>query len=87
MCDENDVRRMLLDAVTLLKANGIKAPLTIERIEQYLESEPTQQSVLKPCPECHSPTVSVGSQQLKMCGCGWKDENWTLSKDQQPLYG
>lgn len=85
MCDDN-VRELLLDAVTLLKANGVNAPLTVQRIEQYLKSEPGK-PVIKPCPECGSNTVSIGSQRLKMCTCGWKDDNWTLDKDQQPLYG
>lgn len=39
------------------------------------------------CPECGSACVLIGSQQLKMCTCGWRDENWTLEEDQEPVYG
>jgi len=40
------------------------------------------------CPECNSACVLIGTQQLKVCtNCDWKDEEWTLSKEQRPIYG
>lgn len=69
-----------------LKEELLDAAVYITKLQKELKANPMNPA--SPCPECGYSCVLIGTQQLKVCtSCDWKDKEWTLSKEQRPIYG
>lgn len=81
--DRNDLN--IDDWLQHLKEELLDAAVYVTKLQKQLKVNPHNPA--KPCPECHSSCILMGTLNTKVCSdCGWKDENWKREKDEPELY-